>query len=64
MLKKWVLGGLIWTLSVVAMTTVVHDTTYTTEDSRVVWLCGIHGDGNCGPGTSPVIVRPERLLWW
>lgn len=64
MLKKWTVAGLIWTLSTLTVVTVVHDTVHATEDSRIVWLCGIHGDGTCAPQSSPVIVRPDRLLWW
>lgn len=56
--------GAAWILVTLTVVTIVHDVTYPGEDSRVVWLCGIHGDGNCGPHAAPVIVRPDRLLWW
>lgn len=52
-----------WALGTLGAVTGVHDAVYRTEDSRVVWVCAIHGDGLCGDA-GPVVVRPDRLLWW
>lgn len=48
----------------VILTAGIHDTMYPTEDSRIVWLCGIHGDRTCGPNTPPILIDPGKLFEW
>lgn len=42
----------------------IHDAKYPAEDSRVIWLCGIHGNGTCGPNTPPILIDAGNLFRW
>lgn len=59
---------LMWTViaAIVALglSIVIHDARYPTEDSRVVWICSIHGNGQCGPSSSTVDIDMSKLLDW
>lgn len=45
---------------------VVHDLLpWMQEDSRVVWVCDWHGNGDCGPDAYDVYITVGNLLrWW
>lgn len=60
MRKVGIIAGMMLGLT---LATLWHDTGRG-EDGRVIWICSVHGDGWCGPGADPVIIRPDRLLEW
>lgn len=42
----------------------IHDSVMP-EDSAIVWVCSIDGNGTCGPNTPPILIEPSNLfLGW
>lgn len=61
---KKVTYGLLVAMAVIVAITALHDTLYPYEDSRIVWVCGYHGNGVCGPDAAGVNITWRHLLEW
>lgn len=57
-----VFGGAIIVVGWLLMVVGFHDAVYPQEDSRIVWVCGVSGNGECGPDTPAVQVDLSKLV--
>ncbi len=65
-LREWFLAVVAGTALILVMFTgiaMIHDIMYPAEDSQVIWICQVDGDGRCGDSKWPSI-QPSNLTRW